>query len=161
MKSTQRRKMRAVAALSFLILSMFLSLTGVFASAGTARLLAIAATICSILAVLFGVSVIARMFGMLKTLEEFSKGTQHSNDSNIDLARLVGASSTHGKYDVLSDLDSLLAFVNDDIAALKRSAKKFDLFSSDILFSARNLADQAERQLTMLLQLRTRAQSYF
>lgn len=161
MKSSKRRKIRATIALCFLLLSIVFSLGAVFLSAGTSRLLSLGAVLCASASALLVVSVIVRLFGILNLLEAFSVRSNHADDSNIDLSRLVGASSLHGKYDSLSDLDSLLALVNDDIAALKRSAKKFDLFSSDILFSARNLADQAEKQLDMLLKLRTRAQSYF
>ncbi len=55
----------------------------------------------------------------------------------------------------------LLSIINDDIALLQRSAVKFDLFSSDIHFSAQNLSDQAGRQLDMLVRLRDEVVEFF
>lgn len=60
-----------------------------------------------------------------------------------------------------SALAEVFGSLNDDIAILQRSAKKFDLFSSDILFSAQNLAEQASGQLKMLATLNESTGRFF
>lgn len=75
----------------------------------------------------------------------------------LDLgAMAAGADSTGG-----SPLAEVFGSLNDDIAILQRSAKKFDLFSSDILFSAQNLAEQASGQLKMLATLNESTGRFF
>ncbi len=138
------------------------SASAFFLDPPSAKYAALAAFACSAASAMLGFSVIRRMFELLGLLEKLSKGIGGADgEGDIDLARLVGESSSHGRYESLADLDRLLACVNDDIVALKRSGVKFDLFSSDILFSARNLAEQAEKQQRMLLRLRSQAESYF
>jgi len=101
------------------------------------------------------------MQGVLASLEDISKEAGIVSDTSIDLARLVQASSLHSKLDSMSGLDILFGLVNDDVASLQRSATKFDLFSSDILFSAQNLSDQAARQSDMLVSLREKTGGFF
>lgn len=148
-------------ALASLLAGAVLSALSALLPGGHSRALSFGALTCSVFALGLGISLVGRMFGMLGLLEDLSRTVRGGAEDSVDLSKLVDAASAHGKYDSLADLDSLLACVNDDVAALKRSAVKFDLFSSDILFSARNLAEQAEKQSQMLVFLRSRADSYF
>ena len=153
--------LRALAALVSITIAAALAVVAVLLSDGWARTFAAISFAFSAVGIGFGLSVVFRMIGILESLSEISKGADPKEESVIDLSLLVGASSLHGKFDSLEGLDTLLGYFNDDVAVLQRSSIKFDLFSSDILFSAKNLALQAEKQLQMLLDLRSRASSYF
>ena len=153
--------LRALAALVFIAVAAALAAVSAVLARGPARVFAAFSFVCSAAAIGFGLSVVFRMLGILDSLSTISSGAGAKEESEIDLSRLVGASSLHGKFDSLEGLDTLLGYFNDDVAVLQRSSIKFDLFSSDILFSAKNLALQAEKQLQMLLDLRARASSYF
>ncbi len=76
----------------------------------------------------------------------------------VDLARL--AASASGDRTLAWHVD-LLEALNQDIALLQRSAVKFDLFSSDILFSAQHLSGLARRDLEMLTRLRGQVVEFF
>lgn len=52
-------------------------------------------------------------------------------------------------------------YLNEDMDILKRSAQKFDLFSSDIQFSARHLAELSTGQLAMLGELRHDVDAFY
>ncbi|HOX11324.1 MAG TPA: methyl-accepting chemotaxis protein [Spirochaetia bacterium] len=76
----------------------------------------------------------------------------------LDLVRLAAAASEDRS---LAWHARLLETLNQDIALLQRSAVKFDLFSSDILFSAQTLAGLARRDLEMLTRLRGQVTEFF
>ncbi len=113
------------------------------------------------LSVALAFSVIIRLLTLSKSLERFSKETELISESSIELAALSNTSDARRSLDYLEGLDSFLSYVNEDIATLQRSAVKFDLFSSDIHFSAHNLADQTAGQRSMLQTLRLQALSFF
>jgi methyl-accepting chemotaxis protein len=83
------------------------------------------------------------------------------DDEERDLGALLNACGCNDPEGPGQAIAHLFCAFNDDIVALQRSAKKFDLFSSDILFSAQNLAGQSSRQLDMLGTLRERTGYFF
>ncbi|MEI6875516.1 MAG: methyl-accepting chemotaxis protein [Spirochaetota bacterium] len=78
-----------------------------------------------------------------------------------DIGALISAAHDTGFVEEIEALGSFLINLNDDIVLLQRSGIKFDLFASDILFSSRNLAHQAESELAMLVALRERSEAYY
>lgn len=81
-----------------------------------------------------------------------------SGQGTLDLARLAAEASGDRN---LAWHAGLLETLNQDIALLQRSAVKFDLFSSDILFSSQTLASLARRDLEMLTRLRGQVTDFF
>ncbi|MBN2873564.1 MAG: PilZ domain-containing protein [Spirochaetales bacterium] len=79
----------------------------------------------------------------------------------IDLAALFHYDEAQDGNDVLARLDRAYGCIHDDIASLQRSAKKFDMFSSDIHFSAHNLSEEAARQSDTLVSLRQKTAGFF
>jgi methyl-accepting chemotaxis protein len=97
----------------------------------------------------------------LGSLNAIAGADMAGEDGDINLASVLGIVADSDAADPVGELGPLFYGVNDDMAALQRSAKKFDLFSSDILFSAQNLAEQSSRQLSMLGTLRERTAGFF
>jgi len=160
MKSYRRRILRTVLALFCLALSI---ISTVLAAAGFVSpvLFAVLSAVFSAIGLALGFSVVASMLGLFKLLETLADGAGVVSESRIELSRFVETSESAEKYNSLEGLNLLLGCINDDIAVLQNSATKFDLFSSDILFSAQNLALQAARQLDTLVLLREQAALYF
>jgi methyl-accepting chemotaxis protein len=113
----------------------------------------------SVVAAILGACGLVYLRRVLSSVSALSSCIATSDRSTIDITGLLGY--VREKLDVLTGLDVLFASVNDDIASLQRSATKFDLFSSDILFSAQNLSEQASGQSDLLLSLRDRTGAFF
>jgi len=160
MKSYRRRILRTVLALSCLAFSI---LTAVLSAAGvySAVLFAVLSALFSAFGLILGFSVVASMLRLFNLLETLADGAGVVSETSIALAQFVETSDNAEKFNSLEGLNLLLGYINDDIAVLQNSATKFDLFSSDILFSAQNLALQASRQLDTLVLLREQAAGYF
>jgi methyl-accepting chemotaxis protein len=144
-----------------------LSALGVLAGIGGTSLLAGSAALCSL----------AALTGSL--VSAFSRGSRSDTPRALFSDRGAALSAAQGDEPEAIDfsayldgrprggprakasLEGLLSRINDDIALLQRSAVKFDLFSSDIHFSAQNLSDQAGRQLDMLVRLRDEVAEFF
>ncbi len=114
-----------------------------------------------VLAVLAAASGIVALIDLRRTARRLAALDPEEGDPErgaIDLARVAAsaadtrAAGFHAR---------LLESLNEDIALLQRSAVKFDLFSSDILFSAQNLAGLASRDLEMLTNLRRQVVEFF
>ncbi len=88
-------------------------------------------------------------------------GPSDRDGGTVDVGSLASSSFLHRDVDSLRNLDCLIEELNDDLALLQRSATKFDLFSSDIQFSAQNLAGLASGQLDGLARLRAEVVDFF
>ena len=90
---------------------------------------------------------------------ERESGTPETD--NIDLARLAEGNGKTGRNGRRPEWSCLVESLNEDMALLQRSSVKFDLFSSDILFSAQNLSSLASRDLELLTSLRRHVMEFF
>jgi len=160
MKSYRRRILRTVLALSCLAISIVFSLLSA-AGFRSPVPFSVFSAVFSAIGLILGFSVVASMLGLFGLLETLADGAGVVSESSIALAKFVDTSDDAKKYNSLEGLNLLLGYINDDIAVLQNSATKFDLFSSDILFSAQNLARQASRQLDTMVLLREQAAAYF
>ncbi len=117
--------------------------------------------------VIYTVSVFLGLISLTKTrqtlgsLKAIADAAGSKGDEELDLVALLGICACDDAATPASAIARLFCTFNDDLVALQRSAKKFDLFSSDILFSAQNLAGQSSRQLEMLGTLRERTAYFF
>lgn len=125
---------------------------------GLARPGAVAAGILALLAAGLGLFAHATLRRTARGLAALQPDTADPEQGTIDLAR-IAAGAQDGR--IAGPLERLLEYLNEDIALLQRSAVKFDLFSSDILFSAQNLAGLATRDLDMLTSLRRQVMEFF
>ncbi len=160
MTSYTRRVSLALGALICIVCSAvcaLLAAAGVFAPV----LLALSSAALALFGAALGFWVVGKMNRLFRELTAFSAAAGLVSENHIEISRLVDANGIHGKFDSLEGIDKLMEHINDDIDVLQRSATKFDLFSSDIYFSAQNLANQASRQVEMLINLRSRVASYF
>lgn len=167
MKTHRRRLGRAAGAVALSAAAAVLG-TAAFLAVGAAdagsapSLLVAAAGACAAAAAALGAASVAGMRVLVDALERLGVGAGSVGEDRVELASLVAMADRRvARLDALAGLDAFVSFVNADVAALQRSAVKFDLFSSDILFSSRNLAGQAERQLEMLANLRKKAAEYY
>ena len=119
----------------------------------------IIALAASIVAACLGASALGYCRRVLESMSALSFYADAADHTSIDITGLLG--NARERPDFLKGQDALFALVNDDIASLQRSATKFDLFSSDILFSAQNLSDQASNQSALLGSLRERTGAFF
>lgn len=153
--------LRTAASIALVLSAAFCSVLALFLPAPLSVYLNAGAAVCASAAAVLGLSSFRSVAKLIRSLERISREAGAGEGKRIDLARLVDGSSLHGELESLEGLDALLAYVNDDVSSLQRSSVKFDLFASDILFSADQLASQSERQLEMLVGLRGRADAYF
>jgi len=160
MKKQQYRQLSSVLALLSISAVAIISLL-TFAGLAKPGWLSLLSVLLSMLAIVFGYSAMKDMKGLLTSLRMISREAGVISETMVDLASLVEATSQHAHLEAMQGLDALFGVVNDDVASLQRSATKFDLFSSDILFSAQNLSDQASRQSDMLVSLRERTGGFF
>lgn len=116
---------------------------------------------CGVVAGTLGILIARRVGRLMGILAGLRNAASASDPSTVDMAALVRDAGSRRSFDSLRPLDSLIETMNDDVASLQSSAVKFDLFSSDILFSARNLAGQSETQLSVLAELRSMSRRYF
>jgi methyl-accepting chemotaxis protein len=157
---------------SALLITLFsaaacLGALGVLAGLGNSSFLAASSALCS-LAALAASLFFARGVRMRSDAPRapfFDTGApaasaQSEEPAAIDFSAYLDGRPRGGPR-ARSPLEGLLSIINDDIALLQRSAVKFDLFSSDIHFSAQNLSDQAGRQLDMLVRLRDEVVDFF
>ncbi len=118
-----------------------------------ALLFCLAAAVLSALT-LVGIRQRSRRFsGIDRAILEDSAG-------EADLGALISNVHDTGFAAEMPGFGEFLLSLNDDFALLRRSAIKFDLFASDILFSSRNLARQSEAELEMLIVLKKRSEGY-
>ncbi|GAB1484097.1 hypothetical protein MASR2M78_29140 [Treponema sp.] len=158
MKSEIRRSYRIFLSLIFILISALLSLLMALSILPLFTGFIVAGL--SLLGLVLSITVVIRVFGLFRELALLSKEAGSVDLDKIDIAHLVNRDDRVA-YDSLSGLGFFLELVNEDIADLKRSALKFDLFSSDILFSSRRLAERTQSQRIMLRDLREKAASYF
>lgn len=151
------RSILTLVCLVFCIIAASLSAAGFFMP----KLLAGVSALFAMIGLILGFSVITSMIKLFSVLEMLSEGSGVVSSSRIALSQFVKTTEIAKKFNSLEGLNLLLCYINDDIAVLQNSATKFDLFSSDILFSAQNLAKQASRQLDTLVLLREQASGYF
>ncbi|GEM_PF-2484338 len=161
MKSYHRRLISAYLALLFCAAALFPAVAAMLLSPGELRLLGLVSAVGALGAGGALLVILAGTATLLRRLAPFSAHIGGPGEERVDLAGLVISPDSGKALPCLRALDTLLEHVNDDIAALQRSAVKFDLFSSDILFSSRKLADQSDAQLNLLKALRERASAYF
>lgn len=102
-----------------------------------------------------------RAFGALRHARGQAARAAESADPERGIVDLAGLAAVAPSDRTLDFHVRLLESLNEDIALLQRSAVKFDLFSSDILFSAQNLAALARRDLEMLTGLRSQVVEFF
>jgi len=161
MTRTKRLTIRASASFLFILVALSVMTFLFFISKNLVHTLIPIAILCIGLSIAIAFSAFLRLSSLSRSLERFSKETELISVSNIELAALSNTSNVRRSFNYLEGLDSFLSFVNEDIATLQRSAVKFDLFSSDIHFSAHNLADQTAAQRSMLQTLKKQALSFF
>ncbi len=118
-----------------------------------ALLSCLAATVLSALTLAGTVRKSRHLSGLDRAILEDSRG-------EADLGALISTVHDSGFVLELPGFGEFLLSLNDDFALLRRSAVKFDLFASDILFSSRNLARQSEAELEMLIMLKKRSEGY-
>jgi len=161
MTRTKRVAIRAFASSFFILVSLGVMVFLFFHSTNMVRILIPIAILCTGLSVAIAFSAFLGFISLSKSLERFSKDTELIGETRIELPALSNTTNTSHNPEHLEGLESFLSFVNEDIATLQRSAVKFDLFSSDIHFSAHNLADQTAGQRSMLQTLKKQALSFF
>ena len=123
--------------------------------------LALASAAFSTAAVVLGASVLASQGKMVRCWEIYDSLEAGEDTGPADIGALAAATAEHRTWASLRAIDSLIDRLNDDFSVLQRSATKFDLFSSDIHFSAQNLANLASGQLDMLTRLRSDVVEFF
>ncbi|MBL8965597.1 MAG: hypothetical protein JNG85_01240, partial [Spirochaetaceae bacterium] len=121
MDSHRRSSLGALVAPALLVLASAAGALGAFGLLPAAAMAA-AAGILALAAAFLAASALLRARRLFSSLESLSGGAGSVDESLVDLARLVDASSLHGKVESLQGLDRLLGFVNDDLALLQRSA---------------------------------------
>ena len=158
MKSETRRFFRMYAAIAF----MGVAFAGAFLAALSVAepFSALAAAAAAFAAAALVLSVTNRFRGLVAELDILSREAGSADRAKMDISALIKREGRKD-FDALAGLHAFLEFVNEDITELKRSALKFDLFSSDIQFSSRRLADRTQTQRAMLRDLRDRATVYF
>lgn len=109
----------------------------------------------------FGLAAMAKVRRVMGSLKALSEASDSQDNGELDLGALLNICECNGNPGKTNAIARLFCTFNEDMVALQRSAKKFDLFSSDILFSAQNLAGQSSRQLDMLGTLRERTGYFF
>lgn len=125
---------------------------------GPIRPASVAAAVLALLAAIGGLRAFVSLQRTARGTAALVAASSDTDREALDLVRLAAAAS---KDRSLSWHARLLETLNQDIALLQRSAVKFDLFSSDILFSAQTLAGLARRDLDMLTRLRGQVTEFF
>lgn len=125
------------------------------------RPLLLAAAFLSLAAAGLGTAAILQLRRISTGMDKLEEAKDASGSSVLDIARYARVAAQGCDSEPSSFLGGLLENLNEDLALLQRSAVKFDLFSSDILFSAQNLAGLATKDLDALTRLRKNVEEFF
>lgn len=128
--------------------------------AGTLAALTALSAAFSALSVILGLTILNPVRKFLRGLAIYNAPAETEN-GKLDIGTLAGSTDLSLGIESLASFDALFTRLNDDLDVLQRSAKKFDLFSSDIQFSAQHLASLSADQEGMLTHLRAEVIAFF